>query len=300
MTNKQTSKKNMYNRVMQFFALHASVWATYNRLKDEISSFVDTNEQIETYLGKQQQTTTGVTSAKNDKYLKMVTITVKFARKARVWAEDDNNLTLEAIFDIRESDFEKIAAEVGESKIKDVRDALNTNIASLAPYNVLPADVTAIDDAITAYHSISGTPGAAIANKKLGTEALVILFNNADKSLAKIDDLLINEYMDTEQKPIAIEYQNNRVIINIGKHHQGLDAHITYADGSGDAEGVTLTLVELNKSELSDIQGMVDTIRGKVGTYHVRLEGTGIVTKEIIASIKAGEVTHLAVQVEKA
>jgi len=300
MNNRQTAKKNMYNRVLTFLGVpaNAAVWAAFTRLVTEITNFEDLVGEIEEFLQKQQQQSKGVTTDKNKKYVDMVAITLKFARKARVWAEDNGNNTLEAIFDIQESDFGRLAEDVGESRIADVRKALNDNIASLGAYNVMPANITDIDAAIAAYHADAGKPGAAIAGKKLGTDALVAIFEEADKSLAKIDDLLIHEYEYTNPTVVR-EYKNNRVIVTVGVHHQGIDAHVTYSDGSGDAEGVTMTILELNKSGDSDIDGMVEVIRGKVGTYHVRFEGAGIVTKEVVAKITGSQILHLGVAVVK-
>ena len=65
------------------------------------------------------------------------------------------------IFDIQKSDFTGIAEANAYAKIKNVRDALSANIASMASVQLVAADVTAINSAITAYEKTIDTTGAA-------------------------------------------------------------------------------------------------------------------------------------------
>jgi len=299
MNNKQTAKKNMYNKLLVFFKKieNAAIWAAFQRLVDEIADFITNDGELEKFMQQQQQETKGVTTDKETLFLAAVNLVVKYARKARVWAEDINNATLEAVFDIRKDDFTKIAEDLASEKLKNVRKALNDNLASLGGVNVVQANIDVIDAAISAYEAAEGTPGAAESEKEAGTEGIEVIMDNMDKNLEVVDDLMVSEY--EESNPAMVEeYLNNRKIETVGVHHQGFSADITYEDNTP-AQGVGMRIVELNKSGISDILGHVENIRGKIGTYHIEFSGAGIETQTLIASIKRGIILNLVVKVKK-
>lgn len=95
------------------------------------------------------------------------------------------------------------------------------------------------------------------------------------------------------------EYKNNRKIETVGVHHTHIIAHITYSDGSGNAQGVLMQVEEVNKKATSNIDGMAESPNFKAGTYRVSFSGSGIQTKTIIQKIKRGQTLHLEVQVDK-
>lgn len=298
MKNQQTSKKNMYNKCLQFFSKNSIVWMGFQRLVDEITRFSEKNQELDTFVQKQQAETGGITNDKNTKFVRLVNVTVKYARKARVWAADTHNDELEAVFDVHKSDFFGIPEDLASEKLENVRNAINDNLVDLVAVNITAVSIAEIDAANLAYESKEGAPGEAKAEKKTSTTGIRYIMAEVDESLEKIDDLLISEYEDDEPEMVE-NYRNVRRIDNIGVRHQGIGADVEYADGSGAAEGVTMNIVELNKTGVSDINGHVSTLRGRIGTYHVSFSGNGIETKTVVASIKRGTILNLEVEVEK-
>lgn len=290
----------MYNQLLIFFAVpaNAAIWAAFTRLVDEIDNFVHLIQSLDKFIQAQNQQTKGITLDKDQKFLTLVQLVVKYARKARVWASDNSNSELESIFNIHKEDFISIAQNLAFDKLINVRNALNTNIGSLAGVNVLPANITQIDNAALAYQSAEGAPGAAEGKKEVGTEGIEAIMHDIDHSLELIDDLLINEYADTEGVMVE-NYRKDRKIDTVGVHHTRLDVHITYSDGTGNAQGITMHVVEPNKTAISDIDGNAAGPNMKPGKYHVEFTGAGIVTKTIIQEVKRGTTVHLEVQVQK-
>jgi len=304
MNNFQSSKKNSYNKCKQFFAIpeNAAVWSGFPRIVDAVTQFGTRNTELDDIIHAQQKVITGVTTDKDLKFVALVKVMVKFARKARVWAEDNNNHTLEEIFDIRKSDFIGIAEDLASEQLEGIRNQLNTLVNDpggniLAGVNVDAGSIAAIDAANTAYENDEGKPGEAKGERKSATKGIKIIMDNIDKTLVLIDDLLISEYEETHPKMID-DYRNARMIDIIGMNHQGISADITYEDGT-EAEGITLKIVDLNKTGISDIDGHVETLRGRIGKYHLEISGPGIVTQTMKASIKRGEINNLEITVKK-
>src|SRR4051812_42080277 len=124
MNNQQISKKNMFNKLLVFFAASAnvSVWAAFSRLVEEIAKFVTNNDDLDDYIQVQNLETKGITTEKDAKFIALALLVVKAARKARVWAHDSGHTDLEAQFDVRMDDFTHLAESVGFDKLKNVRD----------------------------------------------------------------------------------------------------------------------------------------------------------------------------------
>ena len=290
----------MYNKLLVFFANvdNAAVWAAFARLVTEIAKFVGKNADLDQSIQQQNQQTKGITTDKDNKFTDLVTLIVKYARKARIWALDNNNADLEKVFDIQKDDYTKIAEDLAFNEIINVRDALNANIGSLGAYNVIAANITQIDAAITAYNDAEGTPGAAKGKKEVGTKGIEIMMSKIDTCLENIDDLLVHEYFDTNRELVE-EYKKDRKIETVGVHHTHIIAHITYADGTGNAQGVLMKVVELNKKATSDIDGIAESPNFKAGTWHIEFSGSNIQTKSIIQKVKRGQTVHLDMQVDK-
>lgn len=298
MNKSQTQKRAMFGKIRTFLNDNNSIWAGFARLVTEVAAFLGFLVNIDNEAAKQAAPTTGVTTGKNDFRTIMAAKLVKFARKARVWAHDVNNTTLEALFNVQLSDFLEGSEADAISKATDIKIALNDNIASLGPYNIVGGDVTAIGTAITNFANAKDTPGAAEAFTKSATDALPGLFDKADTSLEIIQDLLISDYSESNPDEVD-QFKVAHHIDNIGVHHTGIRADIVYSDGSGVAQGIQMKIIELNKTATSDINGIDEIIKCRAGTYHIQFSGAGIVTKTITIKIKRGQIISLHVEVTK-
>ena len=295
MNSKQTNKKNMYNKLLVFFAANASVWAAFTRLVDEIMHFGKLNKKIDDAANLQGGVTTGITGGKNELRKKMATLLVRNARKARVWAHDAGNFEAEAIFNVQKDDFTLGKEEESITHARVVQKALEDNAANLGAVNVSSSDISDSGKSIDNFETALGTPGAAEGKKKAGTETLVELFDAADTSLDLIDDLLIHEY--EESNPLLVEeYRNDRKIDNIGIHHTGLMATVVLAGTKTPVKGVKMTIVELAKAAESDIKGLTEIVGCKPGEYHVKFTGA-IVPVEMVVKLPQGHIVKMSVEV---
>ena len=298
MTNKQIGKKNMYDKVRKFLTDNGAIWVLFIPLVDAVAAFFHNDDELEKFMGKQAESTKGVTADKQKKLKDAVALAVKLARKGRAWAHTTGNTELEADFNVRADDFTQQADNEALSDLKNIRKKLNDNLGSLGAYNITQLNIDALDAAIGAFEAVIGAPGDAESSKILGTEAIEAFIHSIDADLEVIDDLLVNEYYDSEREMVE-QYKIERRIDTVGVHHTRLDAHITYTDGSGNAQGITMHVVEPNKTAVSDIEGNAHGPNMKPGTYHVNFTGPGIVTKSIIVTVKRGTTVHLEVMVQK-
>jgi hypothetical protein len=298
MNLKQIAKKNMYDKVLLFFANNESLWALFLPLVEAIGLFRDQNKDLVKLMEQQAQEVKGVTDDKDAKLKAAISLTVKAARKARAWAHKSGNLILENLFNVRADDFTHVPEADALTKLNEVHEALNDNKTDLAAYLITDSDITAIGTAIDDFAAAKAAPGNTESSKQAGTEGIEDMMHDMDTELEVIDDLLINQY-EADEPNLVEQYRNDRKIDTVGVHHTRIEAHAEYTDGTGNAEGVQLYVVEPKKTAVSDIDGNLVTPNMKPGTYHVEISGSNIESQNMIVKVKRGETVKLILKVVK-
>ena len=298
MNHNVIEKNGMYKKMTLFFAnpLNIAVWTTFARLATEVANFVAQYTKLANYMQQHQADITGIARTKNNAFDAMVNIVVNKASKAYVWALDTGNSNLAGVFDIQRSEFNSVAEVSAFTKIKNIRDILSANIASMASVQLVAADLTAMNAAITTYQNTIGTTGAAQSHKTDGTRAIETSLNALDKSLGIIDKLMVSSYLATNADMVN-EYLLNRAIDKLPTHHSGVYAHITDAATLLDIEGATLSID--GKLASSDIDGIAEIFKIRPNTYNVCLACPGYISQNMKMIIERGKVVELEVKFVK-
>ena len=299
MNHHQIEKNGMYKKMLIFFAnpINSVVWATFARLATEIENFASLNNSLSNYLQQHQADIKGVTHTKNGAFMAMVNSIVNKAAKAYVWAVDSSNANLMQVFDVQKSDFLHISETKAYNQIKNIRDALNDNIASMESVQLTEEDVAIVNEAISAYENTIGTTGAAQTHKTEGTKGIDAVMIPIDKSLALIDKLIVSSYT-ASQPDIVKEYLANRALDKLPTHHSGISINITDAETGADLEGAILAVN--GKTATSDIDGIAEIIKVKPGTYNMSVSLADYATQILKTVIEKGKVTELDVKMIKA
>jgi len=298
MNHRLIEKNSMYKKMLVFFAnpLYIAIWNGFQRLTDEIAKFLSLNGLLDNYIQIHQIDTKGLTSSKNNAFSAMVKLVMKSAQKAYVWAVDTADDNLVQIFDVEKSDFYQMTETMAYTKIKNIRDALNDNIASMASVQLTAGNVTALDAAIKAYEDMVGIPGAAQSHKTEATGALEELMLPMDTSLELIDKLIDSSYADSHSDMVK-EYFINRNIDKLPTHHSGVVAVITDAITGGVLQGALLAVG--SKTATSNIEGIAEIIKIKPGTYMAKISLAQYITQDIKVVIGRGKITKIEVKLAK-
>ena len=288
MNKVQKGKMNMFIAISLFFVKNALTFATYIELVNQIAGFSSSLNDLNDEIAIQSKFIGGVTTTKHELLQKAIKLTVKSARKARAWAKITGNATLEGIFDVTISTFSEMSQSVVLNALKVIRDKLSDNIANLTIYKVVAIDVTKITDAITAATPVIGTPNQARGERVIASQEIVAGIIKCDDYLLLIDDMLIPEYEDTNESMVN-EYRLAREMQPIGTHHTGVHATCRNSITKDILEGVLLTIVELKKSAVSDIDGVAEIERMKPGKYHLLFTKEGYLDYSIIVEFGLGK-----------
>ncbi len=299
MNHNQIEKTNMYKKMLVFFAsvVNSAIWAGFKRLADEITNFVELNAVLTNYMQQQQFDIKGITKAKNEAFLDMVNLLINKVQRAYVWALDAGNEHLQHIFDVPKSDFTSGPEVAAFNKIKNIRDAINNNIASMASVQLTDADITELNNAIANYENTIGTTSAAQARKVIGTKGIEDLIQPIDTSLDIIDKLIVSTYSESNADMVK-EYLQNRAIDRLPTHHSGISVHVTDATTGADLEGVLFAVN--GKSTTSDIDGLAEIIKIKPGTYNANISFKGYATQTSKIVIERGRIKKMDIGLSKA
>ena len=196
MEKNQVSKNNMYSKMLVFFNNpdYTGIWAAFLVLVDDINLFAKRKGVLDDYIKQQQLSISGVTEDKDADVLSAEKLTVKLAKKAKVWAKKAGDKTLQALFTITKSSLSDMAASVSIAKMNEILGALNDNATALLAYNITATDTGNLTTFIVAANTALGTPGAAKANTQVGTEGVASQMVLIDDVLKDIDDVLVAEY----------------------------------------------------------------------------------------------------------
>ncbi len=294
MTKRQTAKVNMLIAMILFFEKYSITFATFVQLVTEITGFTGSYDQLQLEIAQQALKISGVTTTKETNLEKAIKLTVKSARKARAWAKNTGNAKLEALFDVQISSFAEMTQSVVINSLTTIKTTLNSNISSLTAYKVVATDVTAISTAINLASSDIGTPKQAITTRAVATSQIEVFIDECDAYLGIIDDLLVPEYEDTDAAMVEA-YHLSRNISSLGNKATGLKVTVTNATTGGKLQDVTVTIIEVARSGVSDITGISLIERIKPGTYHITCAKESFVTVTAIIEFELGKISSLAV-----
>ena len=294
MTKRQTAKLNMLIAMILFFEKYSITFATFVQLVTEITGFTGSYDQLQLEIAQQALKISGVTTTKETNLEKAIKLTVKSARKARAWAKNTGNAKLEALFDVQISSFAEMTQSVVINSLTTIKTTLNSNISSLTAYKVVATDVTAISTAINLASSDIGTPKQAITTRAVATSQIEVFIDECDAYLGIIDDLLVPEYEDTDAAMVEA-YHLSRNISSLGNKATGLKVTVTNATTGGKLQDVTVTIIEVARSGVSDITGISLIERIKPGTYHITCTKVSFVTVTAIIEFELGKISSLAV-----
>ncbi|MEI6132994.1 MAG: PEGA domain-containing protein [Bacillota bacterium] len=294
-----TWKLESFYALLQFIAAYSFISTDISDLADDVSDLEDATAEIEGEKGIQESPTKGVTTATKAKKLLMAKTVIAKAHKGRAKARRAQEWDLYAKVNYEVSYILKAPKLDAVTRAKNIQKVLVDNATVFT--NIKPTDKTAMTDAIAAYDAVKLAPRGAIETRKAqSTEAYELSFKKAQTAADSIYDLIYGEYVLSNPNLVK-ELKLVCGIAEEGVRHNTI--HAVCSDGNPPQgaitallEGVRLLIVELNKTAVSDINGVVTLAKFTQGTYHVEFSKEGYVTQTMIIHVGQGETVELEVE----
>lgn len=310
MTNAEESRLSMYLTLKDYQAPYTAITNPLPNYSANSTTFLNLIPQIQMYSQQQKTSKKGVAGGKNQLKDALIVTTADYFRKLAAFAKFTNNNTLAQEVKISEGKLKLVADTAVRDYAQIAYDRAQTNIASLAAYNITAANQTAMLSAINAYNASLGKPGASRTEGGLTTKQLKALFKAADTALANMDAAV--EIVRLTQPNFYAGYQKARKIIYTGTGSLAVRALVTDASTGEPIKGVTVSFTMNGAAaKARDASAKPDLVKKTAekggfnikslpaGIYNITIKKNGYADQTTTIAVSDGELTELNVQLTK-
>ncbi len=191
MTDNQLNYLNMTNATTTVMDNNNTLWSANIKISAAVLNVKTTVTGINAAAGIQGQDKSGTTANKHALWAVAALKAEHVCAGAHAYYDDLNDLPNMALVSYTNTDFEKGSALEAVVKMQLVHDkAASIAIALLTPYNVIAADITGLQTAITNFSN--AIPGHTIlqASTSAATEQLSGMFVILRAQMQKLDNLI--------------------------------------------------------------------------------------------------------------
>ena len=294
MNKKQSSKINMFALICLFFTKYNTILSAFPALFAQITSFFGKETELKALLDEQGYNSKGKTMSKEMLREIMIGLVFPMAKLAKGWALTVSNMDMLNIFDVCADSF-KINEKDLIVLIDGILKALGDNLTELADYNITLIKINAAKAAVVDFSAAKSTPSQQKKLKKTITKNIKTKILEMTGVLEICDTLLEGEFTDTEPT-MVLEYQNGRKLVEIVGRHTTLRVHV-YGDEdhTEPIEGADFSIVSLNRSEVTNVDGEGELVQFVGGDYVLNIKRKGFSEIDVPFSIKRGKLLELDV-----
>lgn len=311
MNNKQENRLSMYIAVRDYLGGFLTILTTlpnfqaiYTKLQNIIILIHNAGEH-------QEIDKSGNTAVKRRLKEELAHVAAETAIRLLAFAKLTKNEVLE-----KEINFtEKALLRMPDIRLRNttqlIYNSADDNLTALATYKVTAATQEALQAAIDAFDKIIGKPRTEKVETSKATKQLIAGYKDAESILADLDAVM--GIIRNEQVDLCNGYDAVRKVINVGSKKVAIKGMITDAATGEGLKGATISLTlssngmaaKTNGSLKPDIikrsaaKGGFHVINAPDGTYDVVIAMPGFKTGNTKISVVSGQMTVLAVMLEK-
>lgn len=280
MTKRNEARLNMFKAVLQFLLNNASVTATIAAFTPIFTAFQNKVIAMEEAVAGESAIITGTTSDKASLRLTLALELKRIGDAIASYAATVNNNALKEAVSISLSKLKKLKEEIFIAQAQNYHDLADTNIAALAPWNILPADVTALQVMIDTYSAAAPAPRNKVAERAAFNKAQNLAEKDITKILKEQMDQLIYQF-SASNPDFYNQYINNRAIVNAATIATKIRGTILNGLNDQPLIGATVSVEGTELSAVTDNKGKF-TIKGLTpGTFTVKIIKVGYTEKTI-------------------
>ena len=213
MNAKLENKLSMYLAVQLVLDRNKTTWQGLTALADAVTEFNQHVANIPPLAQTQSTPSAGITADKAQLRAAMAQAALEVAAATHAYAKKAKNNDLAAKTKVALSHFTQGRDTVAADRARVVHAAAASVVASLAPYGVTAAKLTALAAKIDAYAASLGKPRDAVASSSTATRLLKAEFTAADALLRDQLDALVPQFAAANARFVQ-DYQNARIIVD--------------------------------------------------------------------------------------
>lgn len=215
MTSKQENKLSMYLAVKAVCDRNNTTWQPLQAFVDGYADFGTRVTNIQNLAQSQAVDSTGLTADKDQLRKTMALATVEVALATNAYAKKVKNNDLAAKTNVSMSTYMEGRDTPAATNALNIHAAATATLATLAPYGVTAAKLTALKAKIDAYSASLSKPRDAVGSGSTATKQLADEFAAADAALNDQMDALIPQFAATNATFVT-DYNSARIIVDSG------------------------------------------------------------------------------------
>lgn len=214
MRQKDENFVSMCMSVKEVLNNHSAVWSPKVAFKNQVTVFNSLMNDISLSVEGAEIVSTGATEDKSVAEMKAITLAVNLAKRASVYAIEENNMELHDQLRVTKSTLLRRPDTMTLSKLRDIHTRLSAIVSELIDYDVTDADLIQLNTLNDAYDVLISHPRTLIVERKgYNQDAIPGLLATMREVLYKMDSL-INLFSETV---FEREYKDARIIIDLGR-----------------------------------------------------------------------------------
>jgi len=258
----------MYNAVINYSDASAAVTAAIAAYGTTLTAFKAKVTAITTTGQLEAQVISGITISKADLKKALCTSTTGVAAALFAYASSISDAELKEKANYSYSDLFKLKDDELPLIVQNIHDEANTVVASLTPYGITAATLTAFQALIDQYSNKVSAPRNAKAQRAAYMEQLLTLFKEADAMLKNQLDKVALQLKPT-QPDFYIAYKNNRIIIDAATSATQVTGTAKSSPGNNPVSGATVSVIGKTYSATTDATGKYILKIPIPGTYSI-------------------------------
>jgi hypothetical protein len=198
---------------LKFLDDNNTIWNGKVAFAAAVTEAKDGVKEIRKAAARQELPTGGITDEKGQARGALEDLALEVADEVSAFAAKTGNASLSADVRVSRSSLDQAQDDDLVQTAERIRDAANTNVASLADYGVTAAEVTALSDAITAFSGMKTAPRTAKASKRGATTSIASMVETTRSLFRTQLDKLMTPFRKTNPE-FYTGYFAARVIVD--------------------------------------------------------------------------------------
>ena len=218
MTTDQIDYLNMANASLGILHENDSIWTGNTTFSGQVTAIEEDVDTIEMLSGTQATSAKGATISEYAAWQAAAEIAEHVDAGIKAYYMHEDDMVKYEIVNFSNSDFEYGKLAVVLERMKKVHEmAVTIPILDLADFNIVAADLTKLDAAITTFEESIPVHTEMVSVTSSATAELPVVFTSLRKKFKKMDLMVLTYKMS---KPIFVDnYFKARNILDYGKTH---------------------------------------------------------------------------------
>jgi hypothetical protein len=297
MNKRESARLEMYERLAAYFSENAAAVDTVPAFRAAVDRFNGHLTALKAVYDEEVAGSQGATRTKREQREALCDNLASLCATVSAYADETDNSTLQTAMDVQSYELRELRSTELVQQARHLMAIIAPHTAALAPYAILPADITAMETAINDFELLKEEPRTVISERKDAGTATDTLFEAVDREVEARLDKMIGRYEITSPS-FVVGYNTRRIIVDPATQPTRLRLEVSALRG-GPIDGATATVNGTDLTGTTDNQGICLITGIRPGTWSVSFAHSAYKTGTLGDIVtKLGRTTRVKAELE--